>query len=326
MAIDSRNVRVQYQSGRVPGFHLLAKPTGATCNLDCSYCFFLSKEMLYPGDRSRMADDLLETYIRQLLEGHSVPEVIVAWQGGEPSLMGIPFFERSIEFVERYRRPGQNVSYTFQTNGTLIDDEWAKFFKQHDFLIGLSIDGPREMHDAYRVDKGGQPTFDKVMRGLHALQKRGVEYNILTTLHAANADHPLAVYRFLRDECKAKWVQFISITERYDTESEEWKSWRDRPLYKQEGANVTSRSVRPEQFGKFYIGVFDEWIRRDVGKVYVQLFDVTLENFYHGKTSLCIYKPRVRDGRRLGAQRRRLLVRPFRRAALQARQHQRASR
>jgi uncharacterized protein len=152
------------------------------------------------------------------------------------------------------------------------------------------------MHDAYRVDKGGQPTFDKVMRGLHALQKRGVEYNILTTLHAANADHPLAVYRFLRDECKAKWVQFISITERYDTESEEWKSWRDRPLYKQEGANVTSRSVRPEQFGKFYIGVFDEWIRRDVGKVYVQLFDVTLENFYHGKTSLCIYKPECGTG------------------------------
>jgi uncharacterized protein len=287
-----QNIRVIMPPARLPGFHLLVKPTGATCNLDCSYCFFLSKELLYPGSRSRMADELLKKYIRQLFEAHTMPEVIVAWQGGEPSLMGLPFFERSIEYVDKYRKPGQNVSYTFQTNGTLIDDAWAAFFKKHDFLIGISIDGPRAMHDAYRVDKGGQPTFDKVMRGLAHLQKHGVEYNVLTTLHRANADHPVEVYRFLRDECKTKWIQFIPIIERYTTEAEEWKSWRDRPLYKQEGVEVTSRSVTAEQFGKFYIGVFEEWVRRDVGSVYVQLFDVTLENWYGEGTSLCIYKPR----------------------------------
>ncbi len=275
----------------MPGFHLLAKPSGATCNLDCSYCFFLSKEMLYPGSRSRMADELLETYIRQLLEAHTIPDVVVAWQGGEPSLMGLPFFERSIELVAKYRKPGQNVHYTFQTNGTLLDDAWAAFFKEHDVLIGLSIDGPRALHDAYRVDKGGRPTFERVMRGLRVLQAHGVEYNVLTTLHRANAEHPIEVYRFLRDECGARWIQFIPIIERYTDATEEWKSWRDRPLYKQEGANVTERSVTARQFGRFYNAVFDEWVAHDVGTVYVQLFDVTLENWYSGSTSLCIYKP-----------------------------------
>jgi uncharacterized protein len=147
------------------------------------------------------------------------------------------------------------------------------------------------MHDAYRVDKGGRPTFEKVMHGLRALQRHGVEYNVLTTLHAANADHPVEVYRFLRDECKAKWIQFIPIIERYTDAVEEWKSWRDRPLYVQEGVNVTTRSVTAEQFGRFYIGVFDEWVRHDVGSVYVQLFDSTLENWYGEGTTLCIYKP-----------------------------------
>src|SRR5271166_5516390 len=153
----------------VPGaplaFHVMAKPTGAICNLDCAYCFFLSKEMLYPGSRFRMADSLLELYIKQLIEAHvSAPEVAISWQGGEPTLMGLPFFERSIEYANKYRRPGMRIEYTIQTNGTLIDDRWAAFFKKHDFLVGISIDGPRELHDAYRVDKGGQPTFDKVMR------------------------------------------------------------------------------------------------------------------------------------------------------------------
>jgi uncharacterized protein len=288
---NPETIRVRLQGERVPGFHLLAKPTGATCNLDCSYCFFLSKELLYPGSRSRMAEEMLEAYIKQLIEAHASPEVNVAWQGGEPSLMGLPFFERSIEYANKYRKPGQTIVYTFQTNGTLIDDDWARFFKKHDFLIGLSIDGPREMHDAYRVDKGGQPTFEKVMRGLRALQRHGVEYNVLTTLHAANADHPVAVYRFLRDEVKAKHMQFIPIIERYTDSVEEWKSWRDRPLYVQEGVNVTSRSITGEQFGTFYIGVFDEWVKHDVGSVYVQLFDSTLENWYQGSTSLCVYKP-----------------------------------
>ena len=274
----------------VPGFHLLAKPTGATCNLDCSYCFFLSKEMLYPGSRFRMADDLLETYVRQLIESHRTPDIYVAWQGGEPTLMGLPFFERSIELARKYRRPDQTIHYTIQTNGTLIDEKWAAFFKKHDFLVGISIDGPREIHDAYRVDKGGQPTFDKVMRGLDCLRKRGVEYNILTTIHRANADRPLEVYRFLRDECKARYLQFIPIIERFTGEAQEWQTWRDRPLYTQDGANVTQRSVTPRQFGEFYSAIFDEWVRRDVGRVFVQMFDTALENWYSGESSLCIHR------------------------------------
>ena len=173
--------------GAPPAFHLLAKPTGAVCNLDCTYCFFLSKEMLYPGSRFRMADEQLEAYIRQLIEAHRVPHVTIAWQGGEPTMMGVDFFRRSIAYVEQYRRPGMTVEYTIQTNGTLIDDEMAAFFKAHDYLVGISIDGPPEMHDAYRVDRGGAPTFDRVLRGLERLQAHGVEYNTLTTLHRANA-------------------------------------------------------------------------------------------------------------------------------------------
>src|SRR4051794_40073957 len=172
-----------------PAFHLLAKPTGAVCNLDCSYCFFLSKEMLYPGSRFRMADDLLEAYLRQLIEAHDTPEVVVAWQGGEPTLMGLDFFRRSVELAEELLRPGQRAVYTIQTNATLLDGEWAGFFREHDFLVCVSIDGPRELHDAYRVNKGGRGSFDDVMRGLAHLRDAGVEWNALTTIHAANAGH-----------------------------------------------------------------------------------------------------------------------------------------
>ena len=277
-----------------PAFHLLAKPTGAVCNLDCSNCFFLSKEMLYPGSRFRMADELLETYIRQLIEAHaSVPEVTIAWQGGEPTLMGLDFFRRSVELAERYLHPGQRALYTIQTNGTLVDEEWATFFKQFDFLVGISIDGPREMHDAYRVNKGGKGSFDQVMRGLEHLRAAGVEWNALTTIHAANADHGRAVYCFLRNECGARFVQFIPIIERVAEASEDgtvpWTSWRDRPLYVQEGDRVTGRSVTADQYGRFLIDVFEEWVRRDVGSVYVQMFDVALANWVGEPPSLCIH-------------------------------------
>ncbi|MEZ4770969.1 MAG: anaerobic sulfatase maturase [Caldilineales bacterium] len=294
-----------------PAFHLLAKPTGAVCNLDCSYCFFLSKEMLYPGSRFRMADDLLELYIRQLLEAHQTPEVTVAWQGGEPTLMGLDFFRRSVELVEKYRKPDQQVLHTIQTNGTQIDDEWAAFFRHHGFLVGLSVDGPRAIHDAYRVNKGGSGTFDQVMRGLDALKRHNVDFNILCTLHAANADHPVEVYRFFRDDLGAQFIQFIPIIERVEPEQIEaalaggatlqasqpvpiapapWSSWHDRPLYTQSGTMVTDRSIRPGQYGRFLNAVFDEWVRRDVGTVYVQLFDVTL-GAHVGQYSLCIHSP-----------------------------------
>jgi len=272
-----------------PAFHLLAKPTGAVCNLDCKYCFFLSKEMLYPGSRFRMADDLLDTYIRQLLESHQVPEVNIAWQGGEPTLMGLDFFKRSIEYAEKYRRSEQQIVYTIQTNGTRLDDEWGAFFKQHNFLVGISIDGPREMHDTYRVNKGGGGSFDQVMHR--------VDFNILCTIHAANQDHPLEVYRFFRDELKAQYIQFIPIVERASQETlplanQGWSSRAggERPLYIQEGNLVTGRSVDAEKYGQFLNAIFDEWVRRDVGKIFVNMFDVALGSWV-GQHSLCIFAP-----------------------------------
>src|SRR2546430_2329096 len=171
--------------------------------------------MLYPGSRFRMADELLETYLRQLIEAHAgVPEVTIAWQGGEPTMMGLDFFRRSVELAQRHLRPGQRAAYTIQTNGTLLDEEWAAFFKAHGFLVGISIDGPREMHDAYRVNRGGRGSFGQVMRGLGHLRAAEVDWNALTTVHAKNADHGREVYRFLRDECGAGFVQFIPIIER----------------------------------------------------------------------------------------------------------------
>jgi uncharacterized protein len=284
-------------SGSPPGFHLLAKPSGSTCNIDCTYCFFLSKEALYPNDRHRMSEATLDTYIRQLLESHRMPQVIVAWQGGEPTLMRLDFFRRAVELVEKYRRPNQNVEHTIQTNGLLLDDDWCAFFKEHNFLVGLSIDGPRELHDTYRVDRRGQGTFDLVMRGWQHLRRHGVEFNILCTVNAANEKHGRAVYRFFRDELSAKWVQFIPIVERASEDTLEvanqgWSgpAGQKRPLYTQTGNLVTNRSVGSEQYGQFLIDVFEEWVRHDVGEVFVQLFDVTLEaNF--GRHLLCIHAP-----------------------------------
>jgi uncharacterized protein len=277
-----------------PAFHLLAKPTGAVCNLDCSYCFFLSKEMLYPGSRFRMADELLETYVRQLIEAHArVPVVQVAWQGGEPTLMGVEFFRRSVELVDRHLRPGQRAEYTIQTNGTKLNEEWAALFREHQFLVGISIDGPRDVHDTYRVTKGGHGSFDQVMRGLGHLRDGGVEYNVLTTVHAANERRGLEVYRFLRDDCGAMFMQFIPVIERVAESSEDgtvpWSSWRDRPLYQQEGDVVTGRSVSPEGYGRFLVDVFEEWVRRDVARVYVQMFDTTLANWVGEPPSMCVH-------------------------------------
>jgi len=240
-----------------------------------------------------MADGLLEEYVRQLIEAHgTVSEVVVAWQGGEPTMMGVEFFERSVELAHKYLRPGQRAVYTIQTNGTLLDAGWAAFFAEHEFLVGLSIDGPRELHDAYRVNKGGKGSFDQVMRGLGFLREAGVEWNALTTVHARNGDRGREVYRFLRDVCGARFVQFIPIIERVAeaTDGEvPWSSWRDRPLYEQKGELVTNRSVGGDQYGRFLIDVFEEWVRRDVGDVYVQLFDVTLANWVGEPPGLCVH-------------------------------------
>lgn len=258
-------------------FHLLSKPTGAICNLNCSYCFFLSKEQLYPDSPFRMTDQLLETYIRQLLESHRDQEVTVAWQGGEPTMMRLPFFARSVELVQKHKRPDQRIEYTIQTNGTLLDDEWGAFLKEQDFLVGISIDGPREIHDTYRVDKGGKPTFDRVMAGLDVLNRHEVRWNALTTVHRANEAHGLAVYRFLRDDLGAQFAQFIPIVERAS----------NGPI--PHGDQVTERSVSPQGYGRFLVEVFEEWVRRDVGRVYVQMFDTSLANWLGVSGALCVH-------------------------------------
>jgi uncharacterized protein len=281
-------------------FHLLAKPTGATCNLDCKYCFFLSKELLYPDSRFRMTDEVLEVYICELLESHREPEVTIAWQGGEPTLMGLDFFKRSVELVRKYQKPGQTVMHTIQTNGTLVDDTFAEFFKEHHFLVGLSMDGPREMHDTYRVDKGGKGTHHRVVEAWNVLNKHGVDVNILCTINVANADHPLEVYHYFRDELKAQYIQLIPIVERTTAEmlplaNEGWgERAGSRPLYIQAGDQVTERSVKPEQYGRFLVAIFDEWVRKDVGNIFVINFDSSLANWL-GQPSMCIFQKTCGD-------------------------------
>ena len=270
-----------------PRIHVLSKPTGAICNLDCSYCFFLDKEELYPGSKFRMTDEVLETYIRQLIEAHKTPEVTVAWQGGEPTLMGVDFFRKAIAYQEKYRKPGMTFENTLQTNGTLLNDEWCEFFKENNYLIGLSLDGPRELHDANRVDKKGGPTFDRVMRGLRLLQKHGVEYNILTTVNRVNSQHPLEVYRFLRDEVKTTWIQFIPVVERINEDG--------KTLY-QQGTTVSENSVLPEQFGNFLTTIFDEWVRKDVGKIFVQTFEAAVRSWLNMPTGMCFFSPTCGSG------------------------------
>jgi uncharacterized protein len=303
----------------------MAKPTGAICNLDCKYCFFLSKEALYPGSPFRMTDDVMEAYVKQIIESQQAPQVTLAWQGGEPTLMGLDFFRHVMEVVKKYARPGLTINHTIQTNGTKLNDEWCEFFRQHNFLVGLSLDGPKEMHDAYRVDKRGEGTFDQVWAAAQLLQRHEVEFNILCTVHAANGDHPLEVYRFFRDELGTDFIQFIPIIERatpellpianigwgdYDKTStpvgadlrvrpvgEELPIAKSskRPLYTTQGNLVTERSIKAEQWGNFLIAIFDEWVRNDVGKVFIQLFDSSLGSWVGQGASLCIHRETCGD-------------------------------
>jgi uncharacterized protein len=223
-----------------------------------------------------MEDELLQAYIEQMIGSQKVPEVTVAWQGGEPTLMGLDFFKRSIELEKEYQRPGTTIYNTIQTNGTLINEEWCRFFRDNNFLVGLSIDGPKELHDFYRVDKGGAGTFDKVMRAAYLMQQFGVDFNILTTVNAHNANYPLEVYKFFRDELKAKFIQFIPIVDRNQTG-------------RLEGDEVTECSVTAKQWGHFLITIFDEWVRHDVGEVFIQIFDAALASWYGDSPALCIF-------------------------------------
>jgi uncharacterized protein len=219
----------------------------------------------------------LEQFTLQYIAAQPVDEAVFGWQGGEPTLMGLDFFERAMAAQRRHARPGMRVLNSLQTNGTLLDNEWCRFLRDNNFLVGISIDGPRELHDAYRVDKGGKPTFDQVMAGLDLLKTHQVEFNVLTTVHAANQEHPLEVYRFLRDAVGAQFIQFIPIVERANATGY------------QEGTAVTDRSVSADRYGRFMIDVFEEWVRRDVGRVFVQLFDVALAAWVGAPPGLCVF-------------------------------------
>ncbi len=267
-------------TGDIPkAFHIMAKPTGSACNLRCGYCFFLKKERLYPGSDFRMSEQVHEAYIRQLLESHRTPRVTVAWQGGEPTLMGLDFFKHSVDLQKKHRKAGTHIENTFQTNGILLNDEWCEFFRENNFLIGLSMDGPRELHDFHRKDRAGRGTFDRVVRAARMLQKHKVECNILCTVNSKTGAHPLEVYRFFRDELGCDYIQFIPIVERKE----------DSDL--QEGETVTDRSVQPEQFGRFLIEIFDEWVSRDVGKTFVLNFDGALAGWLGMAGTVCIFGP-----------------------------------
>jgi uncharacterized protein len=281
----------------LPAFHVMAKPTGAACNLACQYCFYLGKHLLYPNSNFRMPEEVLRAYIEQLLAAHQAPEVTVAWQGGEPTLMGLDFFRRSVDLVAKHKKPGQKVDYTLQTNGTKLDDEWCAFFKVHGFLIGLSVDGPRALHNAYRVDKGGRGSFDQAMRAWDLLRKHKVDANILCAVHAANASHPLQVYRFLRDELGAHFIQYIPIVERQAPKARLLAKRNQGKLPRGERGPsvqadhlVSHRSVRPGQYGRFLIDIFEEWVRHDVGAVFVQMFDAALANWYGEPAGVCVFQ------------------------------------
>jgi len=279
-----------------PGFHIMAKPIGPVCNLNCLYCFYLEKEALFPrGENYRMSDEVLEVYIRKTAEvSRNLPELLFAWQGGEPMLMGIDFYRKALDLQRRYAE-GKRVVNTFQTNGTLLNDEWCRFLKEHNFLIGLSLDGPEHIHDRFRVDRGNKPTFDAVMRGLGLLKKHGVEFNILCCVTRESGNRPLEVYRFFKEQ-GAEYIQFIPIVERVpDRVSKELGLQLASPpeLKKEpETVSVTPWTVDPEGYGDFLIKVFDDWVRQDVGNIFVMNFDWALGSWAFGDSLVCFFSKR----------------------------------
>lgn len=277
----------------ITAFHVMTKPIGPLCNLNCTYCFYLEKEKLFAGNSNfRMSDTVLDAYIRQYIENQSVPEIHFAWQGGEPTLLGVDFFRKVVQTQKKYAQ-GKTIHNAFQTNGTLIDDEWAAFFAENHFLVGLSIDGPKELHEAYRVDKKGDGSFDRVLCGLQFLKQHRVEFNTLTVVNRLNSRKPLEVYRFLK-EIGSGFMQFIPLVERAADEkaAQLGLNLAMPPRSDEHDASpslVTPWSVEPETYGEFLVSIFDEWVKQDVGRYFVQLFDVTLCNWVGAPGSLCVF-------------------------------------
>ncbi len=279
-------------------FHAMVKPVGSVCNLDCTYCYYLHKQdLLQQPQAPRMSDALLEQHIRQYIEAQTGDKVVFSWQGGEPTLLGVDFFRRVVALETKYRKAGQRIENDLQTNGTLLDDEWATFLKEHGFVVGLSIDGPRRLHDRYRLNKGGQPTHDKVMAAVRLLNKHRVPFNALCVVNRENAKHPLDVYRFLTREVGAWRVQLISCVEPVVFNQVAPQRWDPAALpivgapQSKPGVPdsvVTDWSVDPDDWGRFLCKVWDEWFRRDYGKVHVDLFETAVAQSLGMPSQRCI--------------------------------------
>lgn len=268
------------------GCQVMAKPTGSVCNIDCSYCFYLEKEALYPERNKnwRMSDETLETYIRQHTEAQAGNAVTFAWQGGEPTMMGLPFFRRVVELCEKYAH-GKQIDHALQTNGILIDEEWARFFAEHRFLIGVSIDGPAYLHNQYRVNRAGKGTHEKVMAAIALLKAYHVEFNTLTVVGKHNVGHAREVYDFLL-AAGSRYIQFIPLVERFSSDE---SSLLQLVMPGESAAKLAPWTVPSWQFGDFLSQIFDVWVRRDVADVYVQMFDVALAAWTGQLPALCVH-------------------------------------
>ncbi len=270
----------------------MAKPAGPDCNLDCTYCFYLEKEAMFQEQKvHRMSDEVLDAYIKQYCESQNTSEIMFAWQGGEPTLMGVEFFEKAVALQKKYAA-GRPVQNAFQTNGTLIDNKWCKFLAKEKFLIGLSLDGPRHIHNKFRVDRGGNPTFDRVMKTLKLMKAHRVEFNTLTCVTRQNAKHAVEIYNFLKST-GSTFMQFIPIIER-KPDDEATRLGLKLALPPDLAADDTDErvmpwTVQPKQYGQFLIDIFEEWVRHDVGTIFVQIFDVMLNAWMGMPPPLCVF-------------------------------------
>ena len=291
MAAEQKSVS-EHSDVTTQGIHVVSKPIGPVCNLNCEYCFYLEKQALFGTDEKyRMSDDVLSAFITNYIMSQPTPVVEFVWQGGEPTLLGIDFFKRVIELQKPFSG-AKTISNSLQTNGTLLTDEWCAFLKRHNFMVGISIDGPKDIHDRYRRDRKGNGTFDRVMQGLRLLQKHTVEHNVLASVARETARYPLEVYRFLKNQ-GVEFIQFAPIVERLPDSSNRQIGLRlagPAMLDKEEQqTEVTSWSVIPEEYGDFLIAVYEDWVRNDVGTVFVMNFEWALNAWIGNPSPVCIH-------------------------------------
>ena len=265
--------------------YVMLKPAGAHCNLACKYCYYLEKNNLYQNShRHLMTDEMLEQFTREYIEAQTMPQVLFTWHGGEPLMRSIDFYKKALALQKKYAH-GKQIDNVIQTNGTLLTDEWCEFFAQNHWLVGISIDGPQEYHDHYRVTPAGKPSWEKVMQGIQLLKKHRVEWNAMAVVNAYNAEHPLEFYHFFRDN-GCQYLQFTPIVERL-TEHEDGRTLAS--LADDREIPLADASVTPEQWGNFLCTIFDDWVRHDVGKTFVEIFDCTLANWMGVLPGICAY-------------------------------------